>query len=625
MLRFSLHLFLLLPQFFLMFNISSAVLPPYTPPDNILLNCGASYNTTSLDGREWDTDTAYILKASNTSSAESQLIPSVDQIPYFNARIFPSKFTYKIPVSKAGQKFLRLYFYPADYSNGFDMTKSFFSVHAADYTLLSNFSAFLNLPHSPSSENMHQSFTLIKEYVITVNQSCLLDLTFTPSPSSYAFVNAIEVISIPDKLYIKGDGNEDSIKMVGQDTRFSIDDSYALEKLYRLNVGGGDISSTHDSGMFRSWDNDEPYLLGADTGLIPLLKIPTKYTLTTPAYTAPEDVYSTARTMDYESYSTNMTWTFPVDSGFLYLLRLYFREYREEITTFNQVVFNILIHNQTAKQTVDIIELTGGRGTPVYEDYVVLVKDKQDGSMSTTDLWLTLQPNKERKPQYNNTILNGLEIFRLSNSGSLAAPNPEYVPPPPPPPEKNKSRGIQKNGASRSLLVGACIGGSLGGMILFLLIAGFLLFRRRREKSQDGDTKSMWHPLWYDKSTSTKTNISSLPSVRSRKFSLEEIKYATSNFDENFVIGAGGFVESLNKFGELQESYEKLDQKMHPSSDDPTVSVFSGANDDFDKSCDDLFSTTTNAKASETTATTSDSDGMKSGSVFSEILNPNAR
>ncbi|KAK1352370.1 hypothetical protein POM88_053309 [Heracleum sosnowskyi] len=92
----------------------------------------------------------------------------------------------------------------------------------------------------------------------------LLDLTFTQSPSSYAFVNAIEVISIPDKLYIKGDGNENSVLMVGQDTRFSIDDSYALEKLYRLNVGGGDISSTHDSGMFRSWDNDEPYLLGAD-------------------------------------------------------------------------------------------------------------------------------------------------------------------------------------------------------------------------------------------------------------------------------------------------------------------------------------------------------------------------
>ncbi|KAK1364119.1 hypothetical protein POM88_039680 [Heracleum sosnowskyi] len=80
MLRFCLHLFLLLPQFFLMFNISSAVL--CTPTDSILLNCGASYNTSSSDGREWDTDTACILKASKTSSAQSELTPPVDQIPY---------------------------------------------------------------------------------------------------------------------------------------------------------------------------------------------------------------------------------------------------------------------------------------------------------------------------------------------------------------------------------------------------------------------------------------------------------------------------------------------------------------------------------------------------------------
>ncbi|KAK1352368.1 Protein kinase domain-containing protein [Heracleum sosnowskyi] len=530
MLRFSLHLFLLLPQVFLIFNICSAVL--YTPPDNILLNCGASYDTTSSDGREWDTDTAYILKASDTSSAESQLIPSVDQSPYLlNARIFPSKFTYKIPVSKAGQKFLRLYFYPANYSNGFDMTKSFFSVHAADYTLLSNFSAFLNLHHSPS---------LVKEYVITVDQSCLLDLTFTPSPSSYAFVNAIEVISIPDKLYIKGDGDEDSIKKVGQDARFSIDDSYALENLYRLNVGGGDISSTHDSGMFRSWDNDEPYLLGADTGVIPLLEIPINYTSTTPPYTAPEHVYSTGRTMDHESYSTNMTWTFPVDSECIYLVRLYFCEYREEITTFNQLVYDIFINNMTAEQEVYIFYWTGGRGIPIYRDYVVLVG-------YNPYLWLTLQPNKESKPEYNSTILNGLEIFRLSSNGSLAAPNPEYVPPPPS--VTNKSRGTQKNGASDSPLVGACIG----------------------EESL-------------------------------KKFG--EVGYSCLGDQGIDRPTMRDVVSSLEVALQLQESQGKLDQ-------------------------DNLYLTKSvaDARSGEASTSSTSSDGFKSGigSVFSDILNPNAR
>lgn len=887
MLRLSLYLFLLLPQFLVMLNVSSsAVLPPYTPSDNILLNCGATSKKTPHDGREWDTDTPYILRTSTTSSVQSETPPSVDPIPYSNARISRSKFTYKFPVSEAGQKFLRLYFYPTNYSTGFDMTKSFFSVHAADHTLVSNFSAFLNLHHPLLSENIPQPSTLIKEYVITVNQSRLLEVTFTPSPNSYAFVNAIEVVSIPDKFYIKGnDDGENAIKMVGPDSqetsRFYIDDSLALEKLYRLNVGGEtDTPSTDDSGMFRSWDRDQPYLLMADTGTVPLPPIPINYTNTTPPYTAPQLVYSTARTMNdpYDGRS-NMTWIFQVDSGFYYLLRLYLCEYRTQVTELNQLVFDIFINNQTAQQAVDIIKLTGGRGNPIYKDYAVFVSPNPDGSKSKPYLWLTMRPNKEARPQYENILLNGLEIFKLS-SDSLASPNPESVPTPPS--ETNKPRGIQKNGPSHSLLVGACIGGSLGGVILFSLIVGFLLFRRRKEKSQDVDTKSMWYPLRYDKSRSTNTNISSLPSVRSRKFSLEEIKFATSNFDDNFVIGAGGFgnvykgylengtcsvaikrlnqssrqganefeteikmlsnlrhlhlvpligycddgdemilvydymvhgtlrshlysadnpplswkqrlqicigaakglqylhagaerviihrdvkstnilldekmvakvsdfglskmgpndtsvthvstvvkgtlgyldpeyyrrhqltiksdvysfgvvlfevlcarpvimqqlpkeqvnlaewarinykkgsldeivdknlmgeiaVESLNKFGEvgysclrnqgidrpsmsdvvwslefalqLQETYEKLDQKMHPSSDDPTIVPLSGAVDDFAKNYDDLFSTTTVAKVSETTATTSDSEGMKSGSVFSEILNPNAR
>ncbi|XP_074324849.1 receptor-like protein kinase FERONIA [Apium graveolens] len=874
MLSFSLYLFLLLP----MFKITSAELLPYTPTDNILLNCGAISQPSAFHGREWDTDTPYISNISATNSTQSEPTPSVDQIPYSTARIFPSKFTYTFNVSEAGQKFLRLYFYPTNYSNGFDSATSFFSVHAADHILLSNFSAFLNLQPG--------SLTLVKEYVITVDQSRLLELTFTPSPKSYAFVNAIEVVSIPKMFYIKGNGDiKNAIKMVGRDSNsFYIDDSMALENLYRLNVGGNDISSASDSGMFRSWNKDEPNLLGADTGLIPTLKIPIRYTNTTPPYTAPEDVYSTARTMENYKYISNMTWFFQVDSGFYYLLRLYFCEIRTQVNNSGQVAFDILINNQTAQQEANIFGWTGGIGVPIYKDYATFVSPNPDGSKSKPYLWLALQSKSTY--QYRNTILNGLEIFRVS-SASLAAPNPEFVPSPPL--ETNKSSGNQKNGVSHSLLVGACIGGSLGGMILFLLIIGFLLFRRRKAKSQDVGAKSMWNSLRYDKSKSTNTNISSLPSVRSRKFSLEEIKLATSNFDDNFVIGAGGFgnvykgylengtctvaikrlnqssgqgelefqteikmlsnlrhlhlvpligycddgdemilvyeymvngtlrshlyrgdnpslswkqrlqicigaarglhylhegaermiihrdvkstnilldekmvakvsdfglsklgpsdtsvthvstivkgtfgyldpeyyrrhqltiksdvfsfgvvlfevlcarpvimqqvpkeqvnlaewarncykkgslaeivdknlmgeiaVESLNKFGEigcsclsnhgidrpsmsdvvwslefalqLQETYEKLDQQMHLSSDDPTVSPLTGAKDDsaknYDdlaKNYDDLFTATTVAKASETSATTSDSDGMKSGSVFSEILNPNAR
>ncbi|XP_017217357.1 probable receptor-like protein kinase At5g38990 [Daucus carota subsp. sativus] len=374
------------------------------------------------------------------------------------ARVFSSIFTYKIPVSGAGQKFLRLYFYPTNYADGFDMTKSFFSVHAADQILVSNFSAFLNL-QSPS-------LTLVKEYIITVNQSRLLDLTFIPSPNSSAFVNGIEVVSIPDKLYVKGNDDSNGIKLVGlhsQSTTFvTIDGSKALEKFYRLNVGGQNVSSTDDSGMFRSWDGDEPYLIGS-YGTTRLSKIEINYSETTPPYTAPEIVYSTERFKDDNNYTPNITWIFPVDYGFYYLLRLYFCESRLEVTQEGQLVFDILVNNQTAEKAVDIIYWTGGRGIPIYKDYVVSFGANPDGNKSKTDLWLTMQPNKGY--QYENTILNGLEIYKLSNDNhSLAAPNPL------PPSETKNSGGIQNSGTS-----GASIGGSFGVIIVFLFILALLL------------------------------------------------------------------------------------------------------------------------------------------------------
>ncbi|KAL1809620.1 hypothetical protein ACET3Z_026610 [Daucus carota] len=400
------------------------------------------------------------------------------------------------------------------------MTKSFFSVHTANHSLLSNFSVSLNLqkdlPH------------LVKEYVITVDESRSLEVTFTPNPKSFAFVNGIEVVSIPDKLYSEGiDDSKHVIKFLGDQDGFPIDDSIALENLYRLNVGEtGDISSTDDTGMFRSWDRDEPYLLGS-LGLTPTLKIPIKYTSDTPPYTAPEIVYYSARTINLESYGSKLTWVFTVDSGFYYLLRLHFCEFLREIIDSNYRVFYIFINNQTAEEQADIIKWTGGRGIMVYKDYVAYVSDNLDGSNSKTDLWLALYPNMEDNPHYKNAILNGLEIFKLSKGDTLAAPNPESLEPALPP-ETVKSRHVQKRGP----LVSICIGGSLGGLILFsLILVGFLLHKRRTPRSQDIDHKSR----------STTNNISSFPSVRSKKFSLEEIKLATGNFDDNFIIGRGGF------------------------------------------------------------------------------------
>ncbi|GLU01766.1 hypothetical protein SLE2022_190520 [Rubroshorea leprosula] len=69
----------------------------YNSTDIILLDCGATSNTTSLDGRNWEADTNSKYSpfndpdASFSSYACSQL-PSVPLVPYCSALIIRSKF-----------------------------------------------------------------------------------------------------------------------------------------------------------------------------------------------------------------------------------------------------------------------------------------------------------------------------------------------------------------------------------------------------------------------------------------------------------------------------------------------------------------------------------------------------
>ena len=51
-----------------------------------------------------------------------------------------------------------------------------------------------------------------------VTEVILLNLTFTPSqPNSYAFINGIEVLSMPSNLYYTS-ANDNGLKLVGTDT-----------------------------------------------------------------------------------------------------------------------------------------------------------------------------------------------------------------------------------------------------------------------------------------------------------------------------------------------------------------------------------------------------------------------
>ncbi|KAL6311645.1 hypothetical protein AAG906_025662 [Vitis piasezkii] len=491
----------------------------YTPTENFAIKCGSAGNSQAL-GRNWtgDVDSKFSPsekgKLSTTSLAAEQPFESV---PYSTARLSRNEFTYSFPLT-AGQKYIRLHFYPSSYGE-FDRSKAFFSVKTGGgYTLLSNFSAALAADDLGTSR-------IVREFCINFNEEGeKLNITFTPTAGAdaYAFINGIEIVSMPDNLYYTA--QDGGFKFIGQQNSFFVETDHALENVYRLNVGGKSLSPTDDTGMFRTWDADDEYCV--KLAFVPAnTSINLKFTQI-PNYTAPLDVYRTARTMGNnktENKGYNLTWFLPVDSGFSYLLRLHFCEFQPEIQEQHDREFAIIIANQTAENHADVITWSTGNGP---------------GSNKKQNLYIQLHPNPDYETRYNDAILNGIELFKLSNSeNSLAGPNPDprEAPAPSPPAQSTSPKG------SKTKLI-VISGSVVAGLIALSVIALFIVWRGRRVRdSEPSDGGSWWGQFSYTSVKSTKTSRSSLPSDLCRHFTLQEVKVATNNFDQVFIIGVGGF------------------------------------------------------------------------------------
>ncbi|XP_010031920.2 receptor-like protein kinase FERONIA [Eucalyptus grandis] len=513
----------------------------YSPINDIAVNCG-SFGNSSMSERTWIGDAEDGSNYSPIDESHSSIIARARGSPssgynliiYETARLSPSEFVYTFHLT-AGPKFVLLHFFPSDYLN-FSRADSFFSVRANGYTLLRNFSASLFSDHT--------GFTSFhKEFCLTVGADQILNVTFAPTPGNsdaYAFVNGIEVISMPESLYYNTviDSNE-GIKLAGQVTPYTFSTADALEAVKRLNMGGQFIGSAGDTGMYRTWDADDVYVTSSNIGALPVnTTIQLNYSDQVPNYTAPDSVYRTARTMGTDkriNLSYNLTWSVEVDTNFYYLVRLHFCEFQIEINKPLDRVFEIFIDSQLVEGHADVISWSG-KGMPVYRDYAVAL---YHGQKKRTNLSVAMGALPDGSTLYSDSILNGLEIFKINDPDrNLAGLNPDLVtdkqPVPPP-----KSKASSNLGKATKI---AIVAGVASGFTVLSLLAFFIYWRQNRGKdSALNDGTSWWGPVSNATTRSTTTQVSSLPSDLCRHFSLAEIRAATNNFDEVFIIGVGGF------------------------------------------------------------------------------------
>ncbi|XP_057959227.1 receptor-like protein kinase ANXUR2 [Malania oleifera] len=512
---------------------------PRSNTDLFILACGDSSSKTDANGRKWVPDSEYLTSSCNSMSAtaESQDPSLPSSVPYMSARVFTSECTYKFSVSPEKHHWVRLHFYPSSYSS-LDPLEAYFSVTAGEFTLLNNFSA------SITAQALTQAY-IIREFSLKPSQSGSLILTFTPSSKqkgSYAFVNGIEMVSVPADVF-------ESAPLVGfSDQSVDVNDS-SLQTMFRLNIGGKYIPPNNDSGLTRTWYDDSPYLFGAAFGVTSQAakNVTIRYPSGVPGYIAPIDVYSTARSMGpnakvNENY--NLTWVFQVDANFTYLVRFHFCDF--QLTKVNQRAFDIYINNQTAQAAADVIAWSGSKGVPVYKDFATHTSD----GPGNEELWVALHPSVSMKPEYYDAILNGLEIFKLNDAArNLAGPNPV------PSPMLLKAVSDEKKAfaPSESNNQSKLISGIAAGIAGLVLVAAICIFIHRRKKIADGsECAASWLPLYGNSQTSAcksticgrsdvGRSLSSQAAVMCRHFTLAEIKQGTKNFDESQVIGVGGF------------------------------------------------------------------------------------
>ncbi|XP_009613068.1 receptor-like protein kinase THESEUS 1 [Nicotiana tomentosiformis] len=486
----------------------------FTPADNYLLACGSSKNVTFL-GQIFVPDTTHssvALESPENSIASTSNSTAPFSI-YQSARSFHTTTSYKFDIHQQGRHWVRLYFYPIP---GHNLTSASITVVTENFVLLNNFSF-----------NKYRGKYLFKEYAINVTSDSLT-IALIPSNNSVAFINAIEVVSVPDELIPA------QAVTVSPPAPFNGLSELALETVYRLNMGGPLVTAQNDT-LGRTWENDVKYL-HVNSSAVNASVNPSsiKYPDTIRPEIAPNWVYATAETMGDANTADgnfNITWEFPVDPSFMYFIRVHFCDIVSK--SMNTLLFNLYINDDIALLDLDLSNSAGNLEVPYYRDFV---------SNSTTNSGvLTVSVGPDTGADWINAIMNGLEIMKISNAArSLSGVSSV---------ETLLVMHHKKN--KKGVIIGSAVGASAALAIIGLCYC--CLVARRSKTSQQGQGHP-WLPLpLYGNSltltkmstTSQKSGTASCISLVSanlgRFFSFQEIMDATNKFDESLLLGVGGF------------------------------------------------------------------------------------
>lgn len=344
-------------------------------------------------------------------------------------------------------------------------------------------------------------------------------ITFTPSGNSSAFINALEVVSVPDSLIT------DDATLVNPSTSFKGLLTQALETAARVNMGGPAVTPFNDT-LSRSWVSDQGFLvqknLATNASNTAAVNYPPGGATVD---SAPRTVYGTCTEMNSQSNPSsnfNVTWEFAVDPGFQYFLRFHFCDIVSKVA--NQLYFNVYVDSWNVAQDLDLSTLTSGSlATAYYMDFVTPTND--DGKLS-----ISIGPSTLTNV-YPNAILNGLEIMKMNNSvGSL---------------DGAASLGSSSPKTKKSLWM--VVGLSIGLFVLVVFLGILFFVCRRRKVGSSGHSKT-WVPfstnggisLTMGSKYSNGTTISTGSDLGYR-FPFAAIQEATDNFEESWVIGIGGF------------------------------------------------------------------------------------